>query len=259
MRHSFLELNLETNLHMSNWIYLLRWWRQYVASSRVCGNVGLACKTRSKRDRGIQKNGVGFDVYHIVIWTFCQNLKNGDSINQWINLLAVINKSRRHMIHPWTRGADDTALEARVISNDFMFGSPASTRTFVSRWFSDLLIIWFLKHVKTLMLSLSMLHFSSHTAVTEVRMTHVWKLEWFHMISCSEPQNQGDSLIHLLMLIDQSILDMCIWMHLVSHLVLQVCILHLQVWLIMENLENADFISYVKIVHDFTPKIFTPK
>ena len=79
------------------------------------------------------------------------------------------------------------------------------------------------------------------------------------MISCSEPQNQGDSLIHLLMLIDQSILDMCIWMHLVSHLVLQVCILHLQVWLIMENWENADFISYVKIVHDFTPKIFTPK
>ena len=162
------------------------------------------------------------------------------SINESI-FLQVINKSRRHMIHPWTRGADDTALEARVISNDFMFGSPASTRTFVSRWFSDLLIIWFLKHVKTLMLSLSMLHFSSHTAVTEVRMTHVWKLEWFHMISCSEPQNQGDSLIHLLMLIDQSILDMCIWMHLVSHLVLQVCILHLQVWLIMENLGKCRF------------------
>ena len=42
------------NIHMSNCIYF-RWWRQDVASSRVCGNVGFACKTRSKRDGGTPK------------------------------------------------------------------------------------------------------------------------------------------------------------------------------------------------------------
>ena len=40
--------------YMSNCIYL-RWWRQDVTSSRVCGNVGFACKTRSKRDGGTPK------------------------------------------------------------------------------------------------------------------------------------------------------------------------------------------------------------
>ena len=41
-------------IYMSNCIYL-QWWRQDVPSSRVCGNVGFACKTRSKRDGGTPK------------------------------------------------------------------------------------------------------------------------------------------------------------------------------------------------------------
>ena len=36
-------------IYMSKCIYL-RWRRQHAASSRVCRNVGFACKTRSKRD-----------------------------------------------------------------------------------------------------------------------------------------------------------------------------------------------------------------
>ena len=47
-------VEIPPNKYMSNCIYL-QWWRQDVGSSRVCGNVGFACKTRSKRDGGTPK------------------------------------------------------------------------------------------------------------------------------------------------------------------------------------------------------------
>ena len=108
--------------HMCNCIYL-RWWRQDVASSRVCGNVGFACKTRSKRDGGDSKNEVGLKHYksrlkrghsrslmmktRSLMMKKCRNLKNeiktrwGDSINLRY-CSHIINKSRLSYIFETT-------------------------------------------------------------------------------------------------------------------------------------------------------------